>query len=125
MHIAICDDEAAYREDTRQKLAQALPDGEITFSEFHDGTELYRKLSEGNTNYDLIILDVIMGASNGVETAGRIRQLGVHTPLIFLSVSPEFAVYGYDVDAATYLLKPLEPERLKQVLRKLLQQLHL
>lgn len=93
----------------------------ICITEFEDGDALYAHLVQGNTDYDLLIMDVLMGSSNGIETADRIRKLGLKLPLLFLSVSPEFAVYGYDVDAAAYLLKPLDPERLKRTLDKLIQ----
>lgn len=122
MRIAICDDEELYREDTKMKIREILPKTEISFSEFSTGTDLYRRMAEGDTDFDLVVMDVLIGENNGIDIVGRIRQLGITLPVLFLSVSPEFAVYGYDVDAVAYLLKPLEPERLKRTLFKLMQE---
>ena len=41
-------------------------------------------------------------------------------PIIFLTTSPDFAVESYDVEAAGYLLKPLQEEKLQKLLERVL-----
>mgnify|MGYP000712500954 CR=1 FL=1 len=52
-----------------------------------------------------------MGELNGIDTARRLRKLGVEAPIIFLTASPDFALESYEVEASGYLLKPADEER--------------
>ena len=55
-----------------------------------------------------------------METARKIRQRGIQTPLVFLTATPDFALESYDVHAFGYLLKPVSEEKLTALLRRLL-----
>ena len=66
---------------------------------------------------DLIILDVQMPEMDGFETAGllRARKSTAHIPIVFLTAaykSEEFKQKGFDVGAADYLTKPIDPPQL-------------
>lgn len=66
--------------------------------------------------YDLIFLDIYMDQDNGMDVAVRIREAGDSCSLIFVTSSDAFAVASYDVQAAYYLLKPLDTAKLMKVL---------
>lgn len=66
--------------------------------------------------YDLIFLDIYMDQSNGMDVALRLREKGDSCSLIFVTSSDAFAVASYDVQAAYYLLKPLDTAKLTKVL---------
>lgn len=51
-----------------------------------------------------------------MEAARRIRNQSDDCILVFVTTSSEFAVESYDVNAAYYLLKPFQPEKLCQIL---------
>lgn len=60
-----------------------------------------------NTNYDIILLDILMPGRNGFEVAERIRQRDSSSVIIFITSTPQFAIKGYSVNALSYILKPM------------------
>src|SRR3989442_926952 len=80
------------------------------------GAEALRHLLD--TDFGVIILDVMMPEMDGFETASLIRQRerSRHTPIIFLTAlgrSEEALFKGYDIGAVDYLVKPILPSILK------------
>jgi len=57
---------------------------------------------------DVLVLDVSMPLLNGIEAAGRLKELGSHAKVIFLTVhaDPEFVEAAFSVGALGYVLKP-------------------
>lgn len=123
MLIAICDDLEADRAALRAALngIPALPAGVKTeIREYGSGEALLMETEKGSTVFDLIFMDIYMSGVTGMDTAKELRQLGVFAPLIFLTTSPDFAVESYEVNAAGYLLKPIQREKLAALLERLL-----
>lgn len=60
--------------------------------------------------YDLIILDVMLPKLNGFEVARRLRQNGIHTPILMLTAKAELddKVTGLDSGADDYLILILD-----------------
>ena len=59
--------------------------------------------------------------ATGLTVARWLRAHGYAGPIAFVTVSPDFAVAGYGVDATAYLLKPFSQSDVDAVLDKLLQ----
>ncbi|MGD9107244.1 MAG: response regulator transcription factor [Desulfobacterales bacterium] len=74
--------------------------------------------------YDLIILDVMLPEINGFEVLRGIKQKGVSTPVLFLTAkdTKEDIIYGLDLGADDYLVKPFAfaelLARIRAVLRR-------
>lgn len=121
MNIALCDDEPEYIKElhTLLTLWGNAHNIELSIHFFENGRELLEAFAY--TPFDLVILDVLMPLKNGIETAENLRALpsGDSVPIIFLTSSREFAVDSYDVKAFHYLLKPVAPDKLSQVLSEL------
>ena len=116
MKIAVCDDEELFIDSTCALLKQWAGEHNtsLTLFRFTNGDDLidmHRKEC-----MDLIILDVIMPLFNGMDTARELRSQDETVPIIFLTSSREFAVDSYDVKAFSYLLKPVDAEKLFSVL---------
>lgn len=58
--------------------------------------------------FDIVLLDCCMEGMDGLETARRMRTLDKEASLIFITSCQDFAVDGYLVSAAGYLVKPFE-----------------
>ena len=116
MKIAICDDELPYLEETERLLKQWADQRgvDIALYRFSNGDDLI----QAHQTYcmDLVILDIIMPLLNGMDTARELRQDHQSVPIIFLTSSREYAVDSYEVKALNYLIKPLEADRLFDVL---------
>ena len=57
-----------------------------------------------------------MPGLDGIQTGQRLRELGNGGEIVYLTTSPDYAVDSYSVGAFFYLLKPIEKERLFEVL---------
>ena len=73
---------------------------------------------EDEEKYDVLLLDIEMGAMNGVELAQKIRQNDDTVQLVFITGFPDFMAEGYEVSALHYLMKPVNEEKLCAVLDK-------
>ena len=81
---------------------------------FSSPEDFWNSYSPGS--YDLIFLDIYIKQANGMDLAAQLREKGDSCALIFVTSSDAFAVASYDVQAAYYLLKPLDTNKLTKVL---------
>lgn len=74
------------------------------------------------SDYDLIILDVMMPVTDGFEVCRQLRQSGNLTPVLMLTArdAVEDRISGLDFGADDYLIKPFEFGELLARLRALL-----
>src|SRR6478752_5776318 len=75
----------------------------------------------GSTDYDAIVLDVMLPGMDGFETCRRLREGGVWAPVLMLTArdSVEDRVAGLDTGADDYLVKPFAFAELLARLRAL------
>ncbi len=73
------------------------------------------------TEYDVIVLDVMLPAKSGFHVASELRAEGDATPILMLTArdSREDIVHGLDVGADDYLTKPFDFEELLARVRAL------
>lgn len=90
--------------------------------EYVSAEQLLFQLEEAPDGLDVLFLDIYMPGLNGMEAAKRLKELGVRTPVVFLTTSPDFAVESYDVAAFGYLLKPITAPRLSGLMDRLEEQ---
>lgn len=74
------------------------------------------------TEYDLLILDVMLPDYTGWEIIKEVRRLGFNTPVIFLTArdSVNDRVYGLELGADDYLVKPFAFSELLARIRTIL-----
>jgi two-component system OmpR family response regulator len=75
----------------------------------------------GATDYDAIVLDVMLPGLDGFEVCGRLRAEGVAAPVLMLTArdAVEDRVRGLDTGADDYLTKPFSFDELAARLRAL------
>lgn len=75
--------------------------------------------------FDILLLDIEMGAMDGVEMARQIRKENETVQIVFITGYSDYIAEGYEVAALHYLIKPVNQEKLFSVLdraaKKLLQ----
>ena len=64
---------------------------------------------------DLIFLDINMPGMNGFEL---LEKLDEAPDVIFVTAYDEYAIQAFEVNALDYILKPVNPERLKDAINK-------
>jgi len=82
---------------------------------FEKGEDFWRGFAVG-TRYDLLLLDIMIDETNGMDLARKIREHDSNAAIIFITSSPDFAVQGYDVNALHYLIKPPDAEVLERLI---------
>jgi len=116
--LALCDDEAEQRAvigGLLREYAAAHPDLAVKLAVFSSGEELLAAADECG-GFDLYVLDIVMPRLSGIDLGVRLRELYSGGVIIYLTISPEYAVDSYAARAFQYLMKPVEPERLFQEL---------
>lgn len=79
------------------------------------------KFLDAKEKYDIIFLDIMLPGSNGMEMAHRLRRFDEDTVIIFVTTMKQYAIEGYSVSAAGFLIKPATYEQLRGVLDKAVQ----
>ncbi|MEA4987438.1 MAG: LytTR family DNA-binding domain-containing protein [Anaerovorax sp.] len=116
--IAVCDDEPVFLEEIQKLVGEILDSHEIAYCIdcFSSKKALEDALKQDVEKYDLILLDILLGNQSGIDLAKKIRKMKVEATLIFVTVSADFAIEGYEVDAFRYLLKPISRKALEDAL---------
>ena len=114
MRIAICDDETRGRERIRTLLDKEFSGAQT--SEFDSGMKLIEAV-KGGYQPNIVLLDIAMEGMNGMETAKELRALS-DVILIFVTGIKEQVFQAFDVGAFHYLMKPVDKEKLKDVLNR-------
>ena len=113
MRAIIIDDERLARKELNN-LLKNYPEIEIVDQAVNadDALEKIQRL-----NPDLIFLDIQMPGKTGFEL---LEELDRVPKVIFTTAYDEFATRAFDVNALDYLLKPIQEERLKDTITKVL-----
>ena len=120
--IAVCDDNRIDGQRVCQLAEQIMLERSIDalVSLFHSPAELLQDIRTKHSLYDLFLLDILMGETNGIELAQILRDLGSRAALVFITSSRDYAIDGYKVQARDYLLKPIEKEKLGGVFDRIM-----
>ena len=71
--------------------------------------------------WDILLLDIEMGAMDGVTMAKRVRLDNEAVQIVFITGYSDYIAEGYEVAALHYLMKPVNRERLMTVLDRALE----
>jgi two-component system LytT family response regulator len=112
MRALIVDDERPARERLRSLLA-AFPDVDVV-AECEDGVDALQRIGEFHP--DLVMLDVQMPGSSGIEVAGSLPE--PRPKIIFCTAYDQYAVDAFELCAVDYLLKPVNRSRLAQAIER-------
>ena len=69
-------------------------------------------------DYHVLFVDISMPGMSGLELGAAIQELPRQPHIIFVTAYDEYAVRAFEVNAVDYLLKPVEPGRLKKAIDK-------
>ena len=112
--IAICDDEIRIRTGIKYILEETV---EAECREYAGAKELLAEMADGYRP-DILLLDIAMDGMDGMSAAVRIKELASDVILIFVTGRKEHVFEAFDVGAFHYLLKPIEKNKLIEVVQK-------
>jgi two-component system OmpR family response regulator len=115
MHVLVVEDEVKMANLIRRGLRRSGTSADIATS----GEEAL--LMAAASDYDAIVLDVMLPGIDGFETCGRLRSQGIWSPVLMLTARDaiEDRVSGLDGGADDYLVKPFSFAELLARLRAL------
>lgn len=114
MRTILIDDERLAREELKSMLSKF--DFLEIVAEAKNPEEGIQKIKEFEP--ELVFLDIQMPGMTGFEMLQKLDEM---PKVIFVSAFDEFALKAFEVNALDYLLKPIDPERLRETLQKLQQ----
>ena len=108
MRLLLAEDER----DLNRLITKKLTSAGYSVDSFFDGEEAIHVLSY--TDYDGVILDIMMPKADGFAVLRALRERGKTTPVLFLTARDAIAdrVRGLDSGANDYLVKPFAFEEL-------------
>jgi len=117
MKIAICEDEQKQQEFLKDTLQRLKTKEQFQIFVFGSGEELIESYNS-DYRYDIILLDVRMKGIDGIKTAEFVREYDPNCIIIIITSTIEYAVDGYGVNAFDFILKPVDEEKFKKVMKR-------
>ena len=115
--IAICDDSDADREYVLNMVNRwAAGAGYVVHTDTFNSAENFLFHYAEESDYDMLLLDIEMGAMDGVAMAKQLRQSNDTVQIVFITGYFDYISEGYEVAALHYLMKPVKEEKLCSVL---------
>ncbi len=130
LHLAICDDDRRFLEYLSGEVeawameegnsmekghsmeGQSMAEREPCSVEQYLSADAFLFAWEERKNTDILLLDIEMPGTDGLALAKKLRQMGNPVSIIFVTGNPDFALDGYDLEAVSYLVKPVKRQRL-------------
>ena len=115
--IAVVEDDPGYRNKLKGYIADFEQEYGETFqlTAFSDGLDIAENYTAA---YDIILMDIEMKHLDGMAAAKRIRTMDKNVTIIFITNSAQFALQGYEVEALSYILKPISYFAFSQEMKK-------
>ena len=120
--IAVCDDSNADASFVAELLSRWAKDRSVaaTVHLFASAESFLFRYAE-DKDWDILLLDIEMGAMDGVTMAKRVRQENETVQIVFITGYSDYIAEGYEVAALHYLMKPVNQDKLFAVLDRALE----
>ena len=115
MRIAVCDDEEKFRTQAKNLIDKLAGSLDVIVDAYEDGNKLLTAFDKNP--YDVLFLDIEMPIMDGITLAKKLRERSDSIYIVFLTGHVEYALEGYEVNALRYLTKPVQEDKLREVLR--------
>lgn len=114
LRIALVDDEQIYLDEMAEICREFAEENHIDIEiyEFSDGGGFLST----EKDFSVVFMDIYMDGSDGVLTAKKLRERDNSCLLIFMTTSTEHMPEAFSCHAFEYIVKPLSPQRVKEVL---------
>lgn len=122
--VAICEDEETERAYLSSLVRSWAEQSGYTMDlTIFDSAESFLFHYAEEKDYDLLLLDIEMGEMDGVSLAKRVRKENETVQILFITGYSEYIADGYEVAALHYLMKPVNRDKLFEVLDRAVQKL--
>lgn len=70
---------------------------------------------------NVVFLDVDMPELNGIELGTRLIESNENMAIVFVTAYEQYAIHAFKLNAIHYILKPVDPESVEEVMKRLYQ----
>jgi len=116
LSVAVCDDMPIECAELARHIENTLNQfgTEFSLKRFFDGRDMLKYVG----SFDIVFLDIKMPEISGMELARQMRENGRESIIVFVTSAEEYVYEAYDVEAFHFLIKPVNEDKLKNVLKK-------
>lgn len=121
--VAICDDDENYRTYVSSVLTEYFGscNEDCIISEYSSGDEF---LFHAKRNFfDIVLLDVEMHGTNGIDVANTFRDIDKDAIIIFTTAHEECVFSSFRAEPLVFLVKPIDKDVLKESIDKAVKKL--
>lgn len=111
LRVLVADDEAPARLRLSELVGRC---GSLVVAEAASGDEVLAQ----STEWDVALLDVRMPGMDGLECARQLNRRQPPPVIIFVTAFDDFALQAFEVNAVSYLVKPVRESRLCEALER-------
>ena len=120
--VAIVDDSVKDAEFVQSILNSWAEDRQVNiYAERFASAESFLFRYAEDKVWDILLLDIEMGAMDGVTMAKRVRRDNEAVQIVFITGYSDYIAEGYEVSALHYLMKPVNKDKLLSVLDRALE----
>lgn len=128
INIAICDDDVNICSEIENILLEYKNENNVKFNIdiFNSGNKFLKSL-ENSKNYDILFLDIQIGDLTGVGVGDFIRTKlkNRYMKIVYISNFEKYAMKLFDLKPTNFLIKPLDKNKVKEVLNDILYDLEI
>lgn len=122
---AICDDSNAYTQYISSLVTLWANKNNIRLKiDIFPSAEAFLFHYAEEKDYSILLLDIEMGQIDGITLAKKIRQQNDTIQIIFITGYSDYISEGYEVSALHYLIKPIDTEKLFNVLNRAVEKIN-
>ena len=121
--ILIVDDESELRKSVASILQTTMPGYLFKISEAGNGREAIELVKNTSADFDLVMMDVRMPEMDGLEALTQIKALDPRVFVVIMTAHSNLqdAVTAIKGGAYDYVEKPVQPDKLSQIVKKALE----
>lgn len=119
--VLIVDDEAELRKSVASVLSSTMPEFSFQIQEAASGREAVEAVAK--TDFDLVLMDVRMPEMDGLEALNQIKAADPRVFVVIMTAHSNLqdAVTAIKGGAYDYVEKPVQPQKLSQIVKKALE----
>lgn len=114
MNLLVIDDERPARKELIHQILDLYPESQI--QEADSGATALKAIS--SQPFDVLFVDINLNDMEGTTLAEAAKKLLPKAQIVFATAYSQYAVKAFELEVNNYLLKPFDPERLREVLEK-------
>ncbi len=118
LEALIVDDESPARQELIFLLKQNYNNNIKIIGEATNGIDAVEKINK--LDPQVIFLDIKMPGLNGLQVAQIVLEKKPNIKIVFVTAFDEYAIKAFEINAIDYLVKPINLERLKKTIKRLL-----